>query len=187
MNEPIPGGDMDYRTSIGIRALVVAAMSLVAAASVQAQIINGGFESGDFTGWAQNGFIAAGGPSAGGPQFATFLTAQAGGVAKAPTNGVVSSQTTSFDGFGVAGPAIPPSSGSFLAFVANETNAGNSSITGTSISQTFFIPANATQLSFDEVVERCGYSDAPSFRKLFKRETSLTPASYRERFRLRAR
>lgn len=45
----------------------------------------------------------------------------------------------------------------------------------------------ATQLSFDEVVERCGYSDVPSFRKLFKRETSLTPADYRERFRLRAR
>jgi transcriptional regulator GlxA family with amidase domain len=44
-----------------------------------------------------------------------------------------------------------------------------------------------TQLSFDEVVERCGYSDVPSFRKLFKRETSLTPADYRERFRLRAR
>jgi transcriptional regulator GlxA family with amidase domain len=45
----------------------------------------------------------------------------------------------------------------------------------------------ATQLSFDEVVERCGYSDVPSFRKLFKRETSLTPADYRQRFRLRAR
>lgn len=45
----------------------------------------------------------------------------------------------------------------------------------------------ATQLSFEEVVERCGYSDAPSFRKLFKRETSLTPSDYRERFRLRAR
>ena len=45
----------------------------------------------------------------------------------------------------------------------------------------------ATQLSFDEVVERCGYSDVPSFRKLFKRETSLTPADYRERFRLRTR
>jgi len=41
--------------------------------------------------------------------------------------------------------------------------------------------------AFDEVVERCGYSDVPSFRKLFKRETSLTPADYRERFRLRAR
>jgi len=45
----------------------------------------------------------------------------------------------------------------------------------------------ATQLSFDEVVERCGYSDVPSFRKLFKRETSLTPADYRQRFRLRPR
>jgi|SRR5579883_1264070 transcriptional regulator GlxA family with amidase domain len=44
-----------------------------------------------------------------------------------------------------------------------------------------------TQLSFDEVVARCGYSDVPSFRKLFKRETSLTPADYRERFRLRPR
>lgn len=45
----------------------------------------------------------------------------------------------------------------------------------------------ATQLSFDEVVGRCGYSDVPSFRKLFKRETSLTPGDYRARFRLRAR
>lgn len=43
-----------------------------------------------------------------------------------------------------------------------------------------------TLLSFDEVVERCGYSDASSFRKLFKRATSLTPADYRDRFRLRA-
>jgi transcriptional regulator GlxA family with amidase domain len=43
-----------------------------------------------------------------------------------------------------------------------------------------------TLLSFDEIVERCGYSDASSFRKLFKRATSLTPAEYRERFRMRA-
>jgi transcriptional regulator GlxA family with amidase domain len=43
-----------------------------------------------------------------------------------------------------------------------------------------------TLLSFDEIVERCGYSDASSFRKLFKRATSLTPADYRDRFRLRA-
>ncbi len=42
-----------------------------------------------------------------------------------------------------------------------------------------------TQLSLDEVVERCGYSDVSSFRKLFKRATTLTPADYRERFRLR--
>jgi transcriptional regulator GlxA family with amidase domain len=43
----------------------------------------------------------------------------------------------------------------------------------------------STHLSLDEIVERCGYSDASSFRKLFKRSTSLTPADYRERFRLR--
>lgn len=42
-----------------------------------------------------------------------------------------------------------------------------------------------TRLSFDEIVERCGYSDSASFRKLFKRSTSLTPSDYRERFRLR--
>lgn len=43
-----------------------------------------------------------------------------------------------------------------------------------------------TQLSFEEVCERVGYSDVSSFRKLFKRATTLTPADYRERFRLRA-
>lgn len=43
-----------------------------------------------------------------------------------------------------------------------------------------------TRLSIDEVVERCGYRDVSSFRKLFKRATRMTPADYRERFRLRA-
>jgi transcriptional regulator GlxA family with amidase domain len=42
-----------------------------------------------------------------------------------------------------------------------------------------------THLSFDEIVERCGYSDSASFRKLFKRATAITPGDYRERFRLR--
>jgi transcriptional regulator GlxA family with amidase domain len=42
-----------------------------------------------------------------------------------------------------------------------------------------------SHLSFDEIVERCGYSDVSSFRKLFKRATTMTPADYRERFRLR--
>ena len=42
-----------------------------------------------------------------------------------------------------------------------------------------------THLSFDEIVERCGYSDSASFRKLFKRATTLTPADYRARFTLR--
>ena len=40
-------------------------------------------------------------------------------------------------------------------------------------------------LPTQEIVERCGYSDVSSFRKLFKRATTLTPADYRERFRLR--
>lgn len=44
----------------------------------------------------------------------------------------------------------------------------------------------STLLSFDEIVGRCGYSDTSSFRKLFKRATSLTPADYRERYRLRS-
>jgi transcriptional regulator GlxA family with amidase domain len=43
----------------------------------------------------------------------------------------------------------------------------------------------ATHLSFEEIVERCGYTDVSSFRKLFKRATTLTPVDYRERFRLR--
>lgn len=44
----------------------------------------------------------------------------------------------------------------------------------------------STLLTFDEIVEHCGYSDVSSFRKLFKRRTARTPADYRERFRLRA-
>jgi transcriptional regulator GlxA family with amidase domain len=42
-----------------------------------------------------------------------------------------------------------------------------------------------THLSFDEIVERCGYSDSGSFRKLFKRATAMTPGDYRDRYRLR--
>jgi transcriptional regulator GlxA family with amidase domain len=43
----------------------------------------------------------------------------------------------------------------------------------------------STHLSFEEIVERCGYSDSASFRKLFKRATAITPGDYRERYRLR--
>jgi len=42
-----------------------------------------------------------------------------------------------------------------------------------------------THLSFEEIVERCGYSDSGHFRKLFKRATAITPGDYRERYRLR--
>ncbi len=43
-----------------------------------------------------------------------------------------------------------------------------------------------THLSFDEIVERCGYNDSGSFRKLFKRATAMTPGDYRDRYRLRS-
>src|SRR5271166_3161043 len=141
---------MKIRVLVCLRAVGIAAIGLAAAATADAQITNGSFETGNFTGWSESGFIIAGGSlSSGGPQYSTYLAMQAAGVPKAPTDGVVASQTTAFDGFGVAGPAILPTNGSFLAFVANETSAGNDSITGTAISQTFTVPAGATQLTFD--------------------------------------
>jgi hypothetical protein len=114
-----------------------------------APLTNGSFETGDFTGWTRSGFLGANSPSVGGPQFSTFLAAQMADPPKADTNAVETSQTTAFDGFGVAGPAIGPTNGNFLAFISNETSAGNSTLTGSSITQSFTIPAGATSLSFD--------------------------------------
>jgi hypothetical protein len=143
------------------RTFAIAAVLLVSATPVSAQIVNGGFETGDFTGWSQSGFInSLGGPTTGGPQYSTFLGAQAAGTPKAPTDGVITAQTTAFDGFGIAGPAIGPTSGAFLGFVANETSAGNSSITGTSISQTFTVPPGATQLTFSALLLNNDQTDA---------------------------
>lgn len=34
----------------------------------------------------------------------------------------------------------------------------------------------------ERVVERCGYADVSSFRKLFAREVGMTPREYRLRF-----
>lgn len=39
-----------------------------------------------------------------------------------------------------------------------------------------------TNLNFEEIVARVGYSDLSSFRRLFKRHTSLSPRDYRRRF-----
>ena len=39
-------------------------------------------------------------------------------------------------------------------------------------------------LAIEQIMERIGYSDASSFRKLFRQHTGLTPNDYRERFRL---
>lgn len=39
-----------------------------------------------------------------------------------------------------------------------------------------------TNLSFEDIVARVGYMDISSFRRLFKRETKLSPREYRRRF-----
>jgi len=118
-------------------------------ASASGSIINGGFENGDFTGFTRLGFINnSGGPNAGGPAFTTFLAAQAVGTRKADSNGVITSQTAAFDSFGVPGRAIAPYSGAYLAFITNQAADGNKTLTGSSITQTFAIPAGAATLSF---------------------------------------
>lgn len=123
---------------------------LACAASAAAQT-NPSFETGNFTGWTSSGFIInePTGIVAGGPNYATYVAAEAVGTAKAPTDAVVAQQTTSFDGLGTASPAINPTAGNFLAFVTNQTSAGNATITGTAIRQTFTIPAGATTLELD--------------------------------------
>lgn len=43
----------------------------------------------------------------------------------------------------------------------------------------------STYLPVDAIAERCGYRDPAMLRTVFRRATGLTPADYRERFRLR--
>ena len=143
------GGRTMFWNSRRIGIAVIGMASWGIAAQTRAGLVNGSFETGDFTGYTQTGFLASGGPTTGGPTFQTYQTAQAGGTATPPTNGVVKSQTTAFDNDGVAGAAISPTNGNYLAFVSNETSAGNLTLTGSSISQTFTVPAGAKALSFD--------------------------------------
>jgi transcriptional regulator GlxA family with amidase domain len=42
-----------------------------------------------------------------------------------------------------------------------------------------------TYLTVDAVAERCGWNDAAMLRKALRRATGLTPAAYRQRYRLR--
>ena len=115
-----------------------------------AVLINGGFDTGNLTGWTHAGFFrGSGGPNTGGPTYATFLAAQVGAAATPDSNAVVSMQTSTFDGFGIAGPAVLPTSDGFLAFISNQTSIGNNTLTGSSISQTFILPIGATSLTFN--------------------------------------
>lgn len=42
-----------------------------------------------------------------------------------------------------------------------------------------------TRLDLDAIVERVGYRDSSSFRRLFRQQTTLSPSEYRERFAAR--
>ena len=44
-----------------------------------------------------------------------------------------------------------------------------------------------TYLTVEVIAQQCGYSDVASFRRIFVRRTQLTPAAWRQRFRLRTR
>jgi hypothetical protein len=138
----------DFKRTGVFSAALVFFLSLVQPAN--AILINGSFETGNFTGWAHAGFLrGSGGPSSGGPNYANFLSAQVGSTAAADSNAVVASQTSTFDGFGISGPPVLPTSGGFLAFISNQTSIGNNTLTGSSISQTFTLPVGATSLAFD--------------------------------------
>jgi hypothetical protein len=113
-------------------------------------LTNGGFETGDLTGYTRQGFInSAGGPNFGGPTYQTFVNAQTIGTTIPDSNVAESSQTTAFDGNGIAGPAISPTNGNFMGFVSGETSAGDNTLTGSSLLQTFTVPVGATRIDFD--------------------------------------
>jgi transcriptional regulator GlxA family with amidase domain len=42
-------------------------------------------------------------------------------------------------------------------------------------------------LSFEAIVERCGYRDVSSFRKLFARHVGMSPGEYRRRLAHRSK
>ena len=43
-----------------------------------------------------------------------------------------------------------------------------------------------TMMDLDSVMEHCGYQDGSAFRRLFQRETGLSPSQYRARYAVRA-
>jgi hypothetical protein len=132
-------------------ALSMLLLSLAAHPSQAAILTNGSFETGDFTGFTRDAFLNFNTPASAIPNYQTFLTAQTDSsrTTVADSNAVVMSQTATFDGTGTPGPAVLPTNGNFLAFLSNETTAGDFSLTGSSISQTFTIPAGSTTFSFD--------------------------------------
>lgn len=137
----------------------LAGLGLLAIAAVSAHatpLTNGGFETGDFTGWTVSGFTGQTLPLDDSQHTtANFLSNESAGTPTTPTNSVVTSQTTAFDGFGPASsPPVLPTAGNHLAFISNETHAGEpnsdgSVIAGSAIRTTFTVAVGATALTFD--------------------------------------
>jgi hypothetical protein len=124
---------------------------LLVASAAQASIINGGFETTDFTGWTVSGFtgqnLVRNDTNHTTPN---YLSDEAAGAPASATDAAVISQTTNFDGFGPAlSPGISATQGAYFAFVSNETSAGNLTLAGSAIRQTFTVDPGATVLSFD--------------------------------------
>jgi hypothetical protein len=121
--------------------------------AARAQIVNGGFQTGDFTGWTRSAFYNPnGGPTSGNPSYATFLSALAAGSPVTDSNGVETFQSSCYDGNGISGPPVVPLQGTYMAFLSNETAAGDGTLTGSSISQTFVVPAHTQYLSFNTML-----------------------------------
>jgi hypothetical protein len=147
---------MRTRRRFGRAVLGLAALALLTwgAGRARADIINGGFETGDFTGWTRAAFNPPNGPfppaSANNHNAQTYISFQNAGPAATDTNAVIMTQTAPFfQQTNSGGPAIGPTQGKFFAFLSTETSAGDMTLVGSSISQTFTVPASAKSLSFD--------------------------------------
>jgi hypothetical protein len=129
-----------------------------------ATLTNGSFEAG-FAGYTRDAFLDFNAAAVGTPSYAAFLAAQTDPSRTTVTdsNAVVSSQTTTFDGRGTNGPPVLPTNGSSLAFLSNETSAGDGTLTGSSISQTFTIPVGTSTFSFDIALLNDDAAPSPSF------------------------
>jgi hypothetical protein len=144
---------MHARRRFGAAVLGLAAVGLLTcgAGRTRADIINGGFETGDFTGWTRAAFNDQHLPASPTNHNAqSYILNQSLGTPATDTNAVIMTQTAPFPGqTNGGGPAIGPTQGKFFAFLSTETSAGDMTLVGSSISQTFTVPAGAKSLSFD--------------------------------------
>lgn len=142
------------RTHRSARALQLLFLGLLCAGTgLGSTLVNADFETGDLSGWTPLAYYTAAGPAGGAPNYATFLASQSGSVPATPGIGVESVQNSNFDGTPAGGSAVNPFAGAFFGYLSNENAlgetcaGGGSCVTGSSLSQTFTLGNNPTQLS----------------------------------------